>query len=579
MSVGRGAGRSAGRPLRPSCRGYRPPGPPKLSARVERRVGFRPCKREADGRVALVTGAGSPTGIGFACATRARARRRRRRGRLDHRSHRSDGRPSCTPTGAEAAGFVADLTDREQARAMVEGVLELFGRVDIVVNNAGMVNVGMPGEVSDAFTDMTDDELGPRRGAQPADGLQRHAAARARHDRARMGPHRDGVVGDGAASPRSPARSGYGAAKAGMDGLMRGLALELGPHGVTVNSVAPGMDRLRLADPRGSRRRPTHAARPLRHARGGRRGGGVPRERTSQLPHRPVDRRRRRQHDPGDEGPLAADAPVPATPALDRAHRVRGAGRRGVCVRLGMWQLDRLDGRREFNDRLHGGARGRPRAARRPAGRAAARSRTGARSRSDAIDTGHEVILYGRALDGQAGNHVLTPLVLADGRAIIVDRGWVPFEMDEPPVTEAAPPAGEVEVRGPAVRPQPGGAGESSRARTASPPCARSTSRRSRATLPYELVPWFLQLQTQSPPAGRAAGARAAARAHGRAAPELRVPVVRVRDDRRGRLRDPGAPRGARTPRRDTRVAVPCRFLAPGPLGGKEPRDPARRRA
>jgi 3-oxoacyl-[acyl-carrier protein] reductase len=33
---------------------------------------------------------------------------------------------------------------------------------------------------------------------------------------------------------------GYGAAKAGMDGLTRGLALELGPHGITVNSVAPG---------------------------------------------------------------------------------------------------------------------------------------------------------------------------------------------------------------------------------------------------------------------------------------------------------------------------------------------------
>jgi 3-oxoacyl-[acyl-carrier protein] reductase len=38
----------------------------------------------------------------------------------------------------------------------------------------------------------------------------------------------------------APGSSGYGAAKAGMDGLMRGLALELGPHGITANSVAPG---------------------------------------------------------------------------------------------------------------------------------------------------------------------------------------------------------------------------------------------------------------------------------------------------------------------------------------------------
>ncbi len=38
----------------------------------------------------------------------------------------------------------------------------------------------------------------------------------------------------------NPGSTGYGAAKAGMEGLMRGLALELGPHGVTANAVAPG---------------------------------------------------------------------------------------------------------------------------------------------------------------------------------------------------------------------------------------------------------------------------------------------------------------------------------------------------
>ena len=38
----------------------------------------------------------------------------------------------------------------------------------------------------------------------------------------------------------NPGSVGYGAAKGGMDGLMRGLAIELGPHGITANSVAPG---------------------------------------------------------------------------------------------------------------------------------------------------------------------------------------------------------------------------------------------------------------------------------------------------------------------------------------------------
>jgi cytochrome oxidase assembly protein ShyY1 len=115
----------------------------------------------------------------------------------------------------------------------------------------------------------------------------------------------------------------------------------------------------------------------------------------------------------------------------------------GVCVRLGMWQLDRLEGRREFNARYAAGLEAAPM----PIedlladGGALAYRRAIAMGR---FDTAHEVILYGRTLDGQAGNHLLTPLVLADGRAVIVDRGWVPFELDEPPVAEAAPPSGEV---------------------------------------------------------------------------------------------------------------------------------------
>ena len=173
----------------------------------------------------------------------------------------------------------------------------------------------------------------------------------------------------------------------------------------------------------------------------------------------------------------------------------------GVCVRLGMWQLDRLEGRREFNARYAAGLDAAPRPLEEllADGGALAYRRAIATGR---FDTGHEVILYGRALEGQAGNHVLTPLVLHDGRAIIVDRGWVPFELDEPPVAEAAPPEGEIEVRGPLFAPQPGGAGE------VQPGEDRMTTVRTvdveaiARDLPYDVVPWFLQLQTQSPSGG-----------------------------------------------------------------------------
>lgn len=64
-----------------------------------------------------------------------------------------------------------------------------------------------------------------------------------------------------------------------------------------------------------------------------------------------------------------------------------------------------------------------------------------------------EILLRSRSREGQPGWHLLTPLVKDDGRAVLVDRGWVPQGFDEPPVEEAAPPAGDVVVEG-LVRPE-----------------------------------------------------------------------------------------------------------------------------
>ena len=193
---------------------------------------------EADGRIALVTGAGSPTGIGFACA--AALAREGAAVALCSTTDRIEQRAAeLHATGAEAAGFVADLSDRTQTRAMVGHVLELFGRVDIVVNNAGMVNVGMPGEITGAFTEMTDAawDLDISLNLQTAFNVTRAIAP----GMLERGWGRivmvSSVTGPVAAIDGSV---GYAAAKAGMDGLMRGLALELGPAGITVNSVAPG---------------------------------------------------------------------------------------------------------------------------------------------------------------------------------------------------------------------------------------------------------------------------------------------------------------------------------------------------
>ena len=59
-----------------------------------------------------------------------------------------------------------------------------------------------------------------------------------------------------------------------------------------------------------------------------------------------------------------------------------------------------------------------------------------------------EVLIRSQIHLGEAGFHVITPLVQADGTAVLVNRGWVPLALDRPPVAEAAPPSGVVTVTG-----------------------------------------------------------------------------------------------------------------------------------
>jgi surfeit locus 1 family protein len=59
-----------------------------------------------------------------------------------------------------------------------------------------------------------------------------------------------------------------------------------------------------------------------------------------------------------------------------------------------------------------------------------------------------EVLIRSQVQFGTAGFHVITPLVLSDGSAILVNRGWVPLELDQVPVSQAPPPSGTVTVEG-----------------------------------------------------------------------------------------------------------------------------------
>jgi 3-oxoacyl-[acyl-carrier protein] reductase len=193
---------------------------------------------EVEGRVALVTGAGSPTGIGFASAMiLAREGASLAIASTTDRIH--ERASELRGSGAEVEGYIADLTDRAQVRGMVDAIVDRFGRIDVLVNNAGMVSVSVASSPSRAFLDL-DDEDWDRDLAMNLDTAYNVTKAVA-PGMVERGWGRIVMVSSVTGPVVTyPGLAAYSAAKAGMDGLMRGLAIEVASRGVTVNSVQPG---------------------------------------------------------------------------------------------------------------------------------------------------------------------------------------------------------------------------------------------------------------------------------------------------------------------------------------------------
>ena len=190
-----------------------------------------------ENRVCLVTGAGSPTGIGFSTAKILGGLG----GRIaivattDRIHERAD---ELKAEGIDAKGYIADLMDREQVKKLVAEVMEEFGQIDVLVNNAGMVQVGMEEDFS-GFLDMTYESW--------ADAIDRNLNITFNVTKEVMPFMVDAGYGrivnvSSVTGPvvSNPGEGSYSAAKAGVVGLSRALAIEFGSNGITVNCVLPG---------------------------------------------------------------------------------------------------------------------------------------------------------------------------------------------------------------------------------------------------------------------------------------------------------------------------------------------------
>ena len=190
--------------------------------------------RSVHGRVAIVTGAAS--GIGRAVAhLLADEGARVAVADRDAEGVARTAAEIAVVHGAESAlSFALDVTDTGALSSMIDDVVGRLGGLDIVVNNAGVALPSAVGTDAESFT------------AAWSTTLAVNLASYAQLVRLAV-PHlmqsqhpRIVNIASSESAVATPGLSAYSASKSGVTGLTRGLAVELGRHGITVNCVCPG---------------------------------------------------------------------------------------------------------------------------------------------------------------------------------------------------------------------------------------------------------------------------------------------------------------------------------------------------
>ncbi|QIN79814.1 SDR family oxidoreductase [Rubrobacter marinus] len=179
-----------------------------------------------DGRVAFVTGASR--GIGLATA-----RRFAEEGasvRLTDVQGAEEAARALKAEGLEVSGSRVDVTSREEVEAAVGETAETYGRLDILVNNAGVTRDNL-------LFKMTDDDW---RTVMEVHLMGAFLCSQAAQRHMVEGGYGRIVNVSSTSALGNRGQANYAAAKAGIQGFTKTLAIELGRFGITVNAVAPG---------------------------------------------------------------------------------------------------------------------------------------------------------------------------------------------------------------------------------------------------------------------------------------------------------------------------------------------------
>jgi len=182
-------------------------------------------------KVCVITGAASRRGIGRATAMLF-ALHGSRTVILDLNAELTA--EAAAALGSAHRGYACDVTDKEACRTVVERIVEEFGRIDVLVNNAGITQPLRTMEIdSEDYDKVLDVNLrGTLYMSQAAIPHMRRQRSGSIICISSVSAQRGGGVFGG---PH------YSASKAGVLGLAKAMARELGPEGIRVNSIAPGL--------------------------------------------------------------------------------------------------------------------------------------------------------------------------------------------------------------------------------------------------------------------------------------------------------------------------------------------------